>query len=128
SSLRSCLASRPSARRPSCARNATRDRLSRARHFAGAKAGRISERSAREDHAGRRPGTTRTGRPSDLAHWDPAPSRRVRTDAGGWRAGRRLARLALSRAGVTQLAECQLPKLNVAGSNPVSRSTSLLHG
>jgi hypothetical protein len=27
-----------------------------------------------------------------------------------------------SRAGVTQLAECQLPKLNVAGSNPVSRS------
>ena len=28
-----------------------------------------------------------------------------------------------SRAGVTQLAECQLPKLNVAGSNPVSRST-----
>src|SRR6185369_4910543 len=30
-----------------------------------------------------------------------------------------------SRAGVTQLAECQLPKLNVAGSNPVSRSTSL---
>jgi hypothetical protein len=27
------------------------------------------------------------------------------------------------RAGVTQLAECQLPKLNVAGSIPVSRST-----
>src|SRR4051794_35959693 len=36
----------------------------------------------------------------------------------------RLARLSASRAGVTQLAECQLPKLNVAGSNPVSRSTS----
>ena len=30
-----------------------------------------------------------------------------------------------SRAGVTQLAECLLPKQNVAGSNPVSRSTSL---
>jgi hypothetical protein len=29
-----------------------------------------------------------------------------------------------SRAGVTQLAECLLPKQNVAGSNPVSRSTS----
>jgi hypothetical protein len=28
-----------------------------------------------------------------------------------------------SRAGVTQLAECLLPKQNVAGSNPVSRST-----
>ena len=28
------------------------------------------------------------------------------------------------RAGVTQLAECLLPKQNVAGSNPVSRSTS----
>ena len=27
------------------------------------------------------------------------------------------------RAGVTQLAECLLPKQNVAGSNPVSRST-----
>ena len=26
-------------------------------------------------------------------------------------------------AGVAQLVECQLPKLNVAGSNPVSRST-----
>ena len=25
-------------------------------------------------------------------------------------------------AGVAQLVECQLPKLNVAGSNPVSRS------
>ena len=33
------------------------------------------------------------------------------------------ARMQSSRAGVTQLAECQLPKLNVAGSNPVSRST-----
>ncbi len=43
----------------------------------------------------------------------------------GWRLARRIARLAVSRAGVTQLAECQLPKLNVAGSNPVSRSTSL---
>jgi hypothetical protein len=31
-----------------------------------------------------------------------------------------------SRAGVTQLAECLLPKQNVAGSNPVSRSTSPL--
>jgi DNA-binding FadR family transcriptional regulator len=37
-----------------------------------------------------------------------------------------IAKLAVSRAGVTQLAECQLPKLNVAGSNPVSRSTSHL--
>jgi hypothetical protein len=37
-----------------------------------------------------------------------------------------VAKLAVSRAGVTQLAECQLPKLNVAGSNPVSRSTPLL--
>ena len=36
----------------------------------------------------------------------------------------RPARIAASRAGVTQLAECQLPKLNVAGSNPVSRSNS----
>lgn len=26
-------------------------------------------------------------------------------------------------AGVTQLVECQLPKLNVAGSSPVSRSS-----
>src|SRR3954471_7418374 len=34
------------------------------------------------------------------------------------------ARIAASRAGVTQLAECLLPKQNVAGSNPVSRSTS----
>ncbi len=31
-----------------------------------------------------------------------------------------------SRAGVTQLAECLLPKQNVAGSNPVSRSSSFL--
>jgi hypothetical protein len=30
---------------------------------------------------------------------------------------------AKARAGVTQLVECQLPKLNVAGSIPVSRST-----
>ena len=30
-----------------------------------------------------------------------------------------------SRAGVTQLAECLLPKQNVAGSNPVSRSNPL---
>ncbi len=29
---------------------------------------------------------------------------------------------ALTGAGVTQLVECQLPKLEVAGSNPVSRS------
>ncbi len=28
----------------------------------------------------------------------------------------------LSGAGITQLAECQLPKLNVAGSIPVARS------
>ena len=33
--------------------------------------------------------------------------------------------MAPSRAGVTQLAECLLPKQNVAGSNPVSRSISL---
>ena len=26
-------------------------------------------------------------------------------------------------AGITQLVECQLPKLKVAGSNPVARST-----
>ena len=44
--------------------------------------------------------------------------------------GRTLARMQVclrttrSRAGVTQLAECLLPKQNVAGSNPVSRSTS----
>ena len=38
--------------------------------------------------------------------------------------GRADCRMSSSRAGVTQLAECQLPKLNVAGSNPVSRSTS----
>ena len=37
----------------------------------------------------------------------------------------RLATLAASRAGVTQLAECLLPKQNVAGSNPVSRSNVL---
>ena len=35
--------------------------------------------------------------------------------------------MAPSRAGVTQLAECQLPKLNVAGSNPVSRSNPLFN-
>jgi hypothetical protein len=28
----------------------------------------------------------------------------------------------LAGAGLTQLVECQLPKLKVAGSNPVSRS------
>ncbi len=28
----------------------------------------------------------------------------------------------LTNAGVAQLVECQLPKLNVAGSNPVARS------
>ena len=33
------------------------------------------------------------------------------------------ARIAPSRAGVTQLAECLLPKQDVAGSSPVSRST-----
>src|SRR4029079_10042625 len=51
---------------------------------------------------------------------------RLGVRVGGGRAGRLRARLALSRAGVTQLAECQLPKLNVAGSNPVSRSTPAL--
>ncbi len=30
----------------------------------------------------------------------------------------------LTEAGVTQLVECQLPKLNVAGSNPVARSNT----
>ena len=35
-------------------------------------------------------------------------------------------RIRASRAGVTQLAECLLPKQNVAGSNPVSRSKSFL--
>ncbi len=30
-------------------------------------------------------------------------------------------------AGVAQLVECQLPKLNVAGSNPVSRSYTKAH-
>ena len=29
-------------------------------------------------------------------------------------------------AGVAQLVECQLPKLNVAGSNPVSRSNHMI--
>ena len=29
-------------------------------------------------------------------------------------------------AGIAQLVECQLPKLNVAGSNPVARSEELL--
>ena len=60
---------------------------------------------------------------------------RPRTDPADWRP-RRLARtervlahppplatITVSRAGVTQLAECLLPKQNVAGSNPVSRST-----
>jgi hypothetical protein len=28
----------------------------------------------------------------------------------------------MTGAGITQLAECQLPKLNVAGSTPVARS------
>ena len=37
----------------------------------------------------------------------------------------RLVESACSRAGVTQLAECHLPKVDVAGSNPVSRSTPL---
>ena len=31
-------------------------------------------------------------------------------------------------AGVTQLVECQLPKLNVAGSSPVARSIRCLIG
>ena len=39
-----------------------------------------------------------------------------------WRGAAGSLECGLSRAGVTQLAECQLPKLNVAGSNPVSRS------
>ena len=28
----------------------------------------------------------------------------------------------VARAGITQLVECKLPKLDVAGSNPVARS------
>ena len=32
--------------------------------------------------------------------------------------------MSVGRAGVTQLAECLLPKQDVAGSNPVSRSNS----
>ena len=40
-----------------------------------------------------------------------------------WNVESRRANMAVSRAGVTQLAECLLPKQNVAGSNPVSRST-----
>src|ERR1035437_8900981 len=38
--------------------------------------------------------------------------------------GRQTLSASVIRAGVTQLAECLLPKQNVAGSNPVSRSTS----
>jgi hypothetical protein len=30
-----------------------------------------------------------------------------------------------SNAGIAQLVECQLPKLNVAGSNPVARSEAI---
>ena len=41
------------------------------------------------------------------------------------RALRQTLYLSVRRAGVTQLAECLLPKQNVAGSNPVSRSKSL---
>ena len=40
-------------------------------------------------------------------------------------AARQTLRSNMSRAGVTQLAECLLPKQNVAGSNPVSRSSPL---
>ena len=32
------------------------------------------------------------------------------------------------RAGVTQLVECDLAKVDVAGSNPVSRSSQILPG
>ncbi len=39
---------------------------------------------------------------------------------------RQTLQMSVRRAGVTQLAECLLPKQNVAGSNPVSRSSQLL--
>ena len=38
---------------------------------------------------------------------------------------RYLANITSSDAGVAQLVECQLPKLNVAGSNPVARSNQI---
>ena len=50
--------------------------------------------------------------------------RLLSNEAPAWRDVRSIARLRASRAGVTQLAECLLPKQNVAGSNPVSRSIS----
>ena len=52
----------------------------------------------------------------------PAATGPGRTDRALKATGGR-ARIGASRAGVTQLAECLLPKQNVAGSNPVSRST-----
>ena len=53
----------------------------------------------------------------------------VGRDSRGWwlqgeaRMVYRAETVSFDRAGITQLAECQLPKLNVAGSRPVARST-----
>ena len=48
----------------------------------------------------------------------------VRRDAMDLDDSKRPSRMSSTqRAGVTQLVECQLPKLNVAGSNPVTRSS-----
>ena len=59
-----------------------------------------------------------------VAHFDPPSSvfcsRAIETGP----TGRQTLHWSVIRAGVTQLAECLLPKQNVAGSNPVSRSTS----
>jgi hypothetical protein len=58
------------------------------------------------------------------------PSRQIETILGSdfafrtWRDRAFESTLAASRAGVTQLAECLLPKQDVAGSSPVSRSSS----
>ena len=53
---------------------------------------------------------------------EPYPTRAVRHD--DYVKEPEPSRLPFSRAGVTQLAECLLPKQDVAGSNPVSRSNS----
>ena len=70
---------------------------------------------------------SRSSRPRNRSF--PGPGQAPLAELGSAAGGQTLAsrrhphRMVASRAGVTQLAECLLPKQNVAGSNPVSRST-----
>ena len=47
------------------------------------------------------------------------------TNADSCKTARACAKVSPDKAGITQLVECQLPKLNVAGSSPVARSNAI---